>query len=190
MANCIAIVVVSHKAACDPLDDISATKIALDKCVRLRKVSDVRIVTTERLQPHLPKDIADFERKPGIMDVSAGWWETPIAAMEIAGILRRALKTTHDILLVAAEFPLLGEWSINGLLSAKANCYTGAVMPIWKDTGEPRDARLSVFAGAALIGNGSKKWSAKPVTPHEALCLTDPRARRLVTKARELGYTE
>lgn len=187
MANRIAVVIVSHKAACDLLDDASAIRIALDKCLRLRKVADVKLLTTERLKPHLPSDV---DVKPGIMDISPGWWETPSLVMAVAESLRKGLKTVSDLLLVAAEFPLLGEWSINGLLSSKANCYTGALMPIWKDSGDAREAGMSVFAGAALVGNTATKWSVKPVTPHESLCLTDPRSRRLVTKARELGYTE
>lgn len=186
-ANRIAVVVVSHKASCDALDDTSAVQLAVDKCLRLRKVSDVKLVTTERLKPYLPKTL---DVKTGVMEVSAGWWETPTLVKSVADTLHKALKTTSDLILVAAEFPLLGEWSLNGLLSAKANCYTGALMPIWRDDGEDREVRMSVFAGAALVGNTATKWTVKPATPHETLCLTDPRSRRLVTKARELGYTE
>lgn len=187
MANRIAVVIVSHKASCDLLDDVSAVRIALDKCHRLRKISEVKLLTTERLKPHLPQDLG---MTAGVMEISPGWWDTPALVKGVADSLHKALKTASDLLLIAAEFPLLGEWSINGLLSSKANCYTGAPMPIWRDDGESRDAGLSVFAGAAMVGNTATKWSVKTVTPHETLCLTDPRSRRLVTKARELGYTE
>lgn len=186
MANRIVVVTVSHKAACDPLDDTSAVQIALDKCHRLRKVSGVKLVTTERLQPHLPKTITD---KIGVTNISAGWWQTPSLVESLAETLRVALKTSSDLLLVAAEFPLLGEWSLNGLLSTKANCYTGALMPVWKDSGDVPGA--AVFSGAALVSSRTgQAWKVQAVTPHETLCLLDPRSRRLVSKARELGYTE
>jgi hypothetical protein len=183
MADRIAVVVVSHRAACDAFDETTAVRAVYDRCRRLRKVKEVKVVTTARLLPLLP-DLDDV--KPGVTDITPGWWNSMDAAADLARYMRKAVKTQADILLVAAEFPLLSESSLNGLLGREANCYTGAALPVWPLAPEGS----AVFSGAVLFKDADRKWTNTLVAPHESLCLLNPTTQRLLGKARELGYAE